>query len=111
MIPTTFNDPSIPKSFKKKSKLVLTLWKNWKIEKLRALRDTSKDVDILIYHNSAGTDSYYHDKEGKYYTWEQVEAYSNAKLANDEKTIVVVFPYKTGVCFQKSSILSNPSLN
>lgn len=111
MIPTTFNDRKVCKHFKKKSKLVLSLWRNWKIEKLRALRDRSTDIDILIYHNSAGTDSYYHDKEGRYYTWLEVEAYTNAKLAADQKTIVVVFPWKAGVHFTKSTMLKNLSLN
>ena len=111
MIQVSINDKSIPKVFRKRAKLIGELWANGKFDKLRKLRDTSNNFGIHIYHHSQGTDSYYHDTEGRYYTWAEVEAMDARRLDNGEMFSTVVIPYKAGIHFTKGSMAPNPSLN
>lgn len=107
----SINDPSLPKFIRKQAKLVSELVEKGKIEKLRALRDKAGRIKINIYHHSAGTDSYYDDIEGKYYSWAEVETIANIIIERGEHLSTVVIPYKSGVVFYKSSLQPNPSLN
>ena len=100
----TMDDPSVPKYFRKMSKLVLKLWKEHNINKLRQIRNSKSNLKLFIYHHSEGTDSYFCDKEARYFTWQQVEALANESLAKDEKSMTVVLPYKSGVFFTRGSI-------
>jgi hypothetical protein len=111
MIPVSINDKSVSKVFRKKAKLIGELWANGKIDKLQELRDNSRNFGIYIYHHSQGTDSYYHDINGKYYTWAQVEVMDAKRLNNGEHFSTVVIPYKADIHFRKSSLSPNPSLN
>lgn len=111
MIQVSMSNKKVPKAFKKKARLIAELWASNKIEKLRELRDSSTNFKIYIYHHSEGTDSYYDDITGKYFTWERVSAMDSAKLENGEHFATVVIPYRAGIIFTKSSLLSNPSLN
>ncbi|MGN7203937.1 hypothetical protein ACTHQF_06655 [Pedobacter sp. SAFR-022] len=111
MIPVSINDKSVPKVIRKKAKLIAELWKKNKIDKLRELRESSKNFGIHIYHHSQGTDSYYHDTEGRYYAWAQIEAMDLLRLNNGEHFSTVVIPYKAGIHFIKSSLAPNPILN
>jgi hypothetical protein len=110
-IPISINDKSVPKVIRRKAKLIAELWAKGKFDKLRALRDSSRSFDIQIYHHSQGTDSYYHDTEGRYYTWAQIEAMDARRLDAGEHFSTVVIPYKAGIHFTKSSLAPNPSLN
>jgi hypothetical protein len=103
MIPLSINDKSVPKVFRKRAKLVGELWAKRKIDKLRELRDSSRNFGIYIYHHSQGTDSYFHDIEGRYYTWGQIEAIDSQRLNNGEMFSTVVIPYKPGVMFVSNS--------
>ncbi len=107
----SINHPSVPKYIKRQAKLVFDLWSKNKIEELRALRDSSKRLEINIYHHSAGTDSYYHDIEGRYYTWAEIQAINAKKLDCGQYFSTVVIAHKEGVIFRKSSLSPNPSLN
>ena len=110
-IPISINDKSVPKVIRKKAKLIAELWTKGKFDKLRELRDSSLNFRIYIYHHSQGTDSYFDDIEGRYYTWAQVEAMDSIRLDAGQHFSTVVIPYKAGVIFHKSSLLKNPSLN
>jgi hypothetical protein len=111
VIPVSINDKSVPKVIRRKAKLIAKLWANNKIDKLRQLRESSKNFSIYIYHHSQGTDSYFDDIEGRYYTWAQIEAMDAHKLDAGEMFSTVVIPYKPGFFFSKSSLQPNPSLN
>lgn len=111
MIPISINDPSVPKVFRKKAKLVGKLLSKHDLDGLRKLRDTSLSFGVEIYHHSAGTDSYYNDIDGKYYTWAQVEARSSTKLEKGEHFATAVIPYRSGIHFTKSSLAPDISLN
>jgi hypothetical protein len=100
-----------PKVVRNKAKLVRKLWREGNLTKLRELRDLSKNMEIIIYHHSFGTDSYYHDIEGRYYTWNQIQHMSNTKLDAGKTFLTVVMPYKSGIHFTKSSLSPSPSLN
>jgi hypothetical protein len=110
-IPVNINDTKVPKIFRKKAKLIAELWANNKIDKLRELRDNSISFGIYIYHHSHGTDSYYHDTEGRYYTWAQVESMDADRLDKGEHFSTVIIPYKAGIHFTKSSLAPNIILN
>lgn len=109
--PISINHSDVPKPLRNKAKLVRKLWKDFNVIKLREVRDSSKSVEINIYHHSLGTDSYYHDTEGTIYTWEQISLSSSLKMDNGETVITVVMPYRAGVLFYKSSIAPHPSFN
>lgn len=111
MIPISINDKSVPKVIRRKAKLIAELWTKGKFDKLRELRDSSKNFGIHIYHHSQGTDSYYHDTEGRYYTWAQIEAMDLQRLNNGEHFSTVVIPHKAGYFFHRSSLAPDPSLN
>jgi len=100
-----------PKVIRKKAKQVLKLWKEFNVIKLRELRDSSTTVEINIYHHSMGTDSYFHDLGGKYYSWEKIESITAAKMESGKTVLTVVMPYKSGMLFHKSSLAPHPSLN
>ena len=105
------NDPGVPKVFRKKAKLVMRLLAANNIDGLRKLRDTSSSFGVELYFHSQGTDSYFYDGDGKYYTWKQVEARAAAKLDNGDHFATAVIPFKSGVYFTKSSIAPDISLN
>jgi len=109
--PISINHPDVPKPLRNKAKLVRKLWKNFNVIKLREVRDSSKSAEINIYHHSFGTDSYYHDLEGKIYTWEQIQESTNIKMDAGLVVMTVVMPYRAGIVFYKSSIAPHPSLN
>jgi hypothetical protein len=111
MIPVTIDDNKVPKVFRRKAKLIAELWANNKIDELRKLRDNSPNFRIHIYHHSHGTDSYFHDIEGRYYTWAQVEEMDARRLNNGKHFSTVVIPYASGICFKKGSLSPDPSLN
>jgi hypothetical protein len=97
------NDPSIPKMVRRKMKLVMDLWKKHDLTRLRQVRDSSTNLKINIYHNSIGTDSYYHDTEKRYYRWDEVMKLADVSLKQGEKLMSVVLPYKPGVMFVSNS--------
>jgi len=111
MIPISINDPKVPKDFRKHARQLAALCANLNIEKLRAFRERSKRYKVDIYHHSEGTDSYFHDVEGRYYTWSEVEAIDSLRMARGERFSTIVLPYRAGIVFTKSSILKDPSLN
>jgi hypothetical protein len=94
----------LPEILLKKTKYIEKLWSKGDYHKIRLLRDSSKSIEILIYHHSAGTDSYFHDTEARYYSWEDIQVMSENKLENGENFMVVVMPYKSGVHFTKGSL-------
>ena len=105
------NINQVPKVIRSKAKLVRKLWQEFNVIKLRELRDSSNTVEINIYHHSFGMDSYYHDVEGRYYTWAQLNSIAAAKMENGKTVLTVVMPYKSGIVFHKSSLAPHPSLN
>lgn len=111
MIPVSIKDKNVPKVFRKRAKLISELWAKGKFDKLRELRDSSRNFGIYIYHHSQGTDSYFHDAEGRYYTWAQIEAMDAQRLNNGDMFSTVIIPYKAGIYFTKGSLAPNHSLN
>jgi hypothetical protein len=101
----------LPKPLRKKAKQVLKLWSAGKLHDLRALRDSTQNLQIQIYHHSQGTDSYFHDIEGRYYTWSEVESSPRAKTEAGEHLMCVVMEYKPGRTFIRGSLTPSPILN
>jgi len=89
----------------------LKLWSSGKLQELRALRDSTQNLQIQIYHHSQGTDSYFHDIEGRYYTWSDVESTTRAKTEAGEHLMCVVMEYKPGRIFIRSTLMPSPNLN
>ncbi|TKC01230.1 hypothetical protein [Pedobacter cryotolerans] len=83
------------------SKLVTKLWSEGNIVKLREIRDSKCNLKLRIYHHSQGTDSYYCDLSSKYLTWAEVDDLAAKSLANGEKSMTIVIPYKAGIFFTR----------
>ena len=105
------NISQVPKVMRKKAKLIRKLWQDFNIIKLREVRDSTTSMKINIYHHSFGTDSYYHDIDGTYNTWDQLHARYTDLIDKGENAITIVMPYRAGILFYKSSLSPNPSLN
>lgn len=101
--PISINDPKVPKYFRKMSKLILKLWAERNIEKLREIRDSKTNIKLRIYHHSEGTDSYFCDKRSRYFTWAQVDQEVNDETSKGEYTMTVVMPYKANIMFTRGS--------
>jgi|GEM_PF-3039157 len=105
MKPIKINGKDVPKVIRKKARRIVELHERKDILGLRALRDSSTNFEINIYHHSQGTDSYYHDTERQYYRWTEIEQLTESKLKEPNKYFaVVVLEYKPGVLFVKRSI-------
>lgn len=101
--PISINDPKVPKYFRKMSKLILKLWQERNLEKLRAIRDSKTNIRLRIYHHSAGTDSYFCDKRSRYFTWAEAEKEVNQETLKGEYTMTVIFPYRANMAFTRGS--------
>lgn len=103
LTPISLNDPKVPKYFRKMSKLILKLWSERNIEKLRSIRDSKTNIKLRIYHHSEGTDSYFCDKRSRYFTWSEVDQEVNDETMKGEYTMTLVMPYKSNVMFTRGS--------
>lgn len=104
MEPIKINGKEVPKVIRKKARRIVALHERKDIPGLRALRDSSTNFEIIIYHHSQGTDSYYHDTERRYYSWAEIEQMTDSKLKEHKYFAVVVIEYKPGILFVKRSI-------
>jgi hypothetical protein len=101
----------LPKNLRQKVKYLIQLTKEHKVEKLRELREKSKDIKIDIYHHSHGFDSYYSDIEKKYFTWPELVKNSNDLMESGATLFTGVIEYKPGVHFVSSLTQSNIKSN
>ena len=97
----SITDAKVPKYFRKMAKLILKLWAEQKLDKLREIRDSGTNIKLRIYHHSAGTDGYFCDVKARYFNWQQVEDFVNEKTKKGEYTMTIVMPYKANVFFTR----------